>query len=93
VPKPSWPALLLLVKTYTAFAYFPIRKKCAHRTSFEQFILLVVLHCNFSKSTCICRLDVGDGKDVDLPECPRTLLKKQCIKYLGPVRNVQAIFI
>ncbi|XP_062201722.1 IQ domain-containing protein IQM3-like isoform X2 [Phragmites australis] len=29
-------------------------------------------------------LDVGDGKDVDLPECPRTLLKKQCIKYLGP---------
>ncbi|CAN6344420.1 unnamed protein product [Urochloa humidicola] len=29
-------------------------------------------------------LDVGDGKDVDLPECPRTLLKMQCIKYLGP---------
>ncbi|KAF8641846.1 hypothetical protein HU200_067546 [Digitaria exilis] len=29
-------------------------------------------------------LDVGDGKDVDLPECPRTLLKKQCVKYLGP---------
>ncbi|KAJ1274274.1 hypothetical protein BS78_05G050100 [Paspalum vaginatum] len=29
-------------------------------------------------------LDVGDGKDVDLPECPRTLLKKQCIRYLGP---------
>ncbi|CAL4911599.1 unnamed protein product [Urochloa decumbens] len=29
-------------------------------------------------------LDVGDGKDVDLPGCPRTLLKMQCIKYLGP---------
>ncbi|WVZ54407.1 hypothetical protein U9M48_005208 [Paspalum notatum var. saurae] len=29
-------------------------------------------------------LDVGGGKDVDLPECPRTLLKKQCIRYLGP---------
>ncbi|CAN6335513.1 unnamed protein product [Urochloa humidicola] len=29
-------------------------------------------------------LDVGDGKDVDLPECPRTLLKMQFIKYLGP---------
>ncbi|KAL6641889.1 hypothetical protein ACP70R_020070 [Stipagrostis hirtigluma subsp. patula] len=29
-------------------------------------------------------LDVGAGKDVDLSDCPRTLLKKQCIKYLGP---------
>ncbi|KAK3118402.1 hypothetical protein QOZ80_9BG0698540 [Eleusine coracana subsp. coracana] len=29
-------------------------------------------------------LDVGEGKDVDLPECPRALLRKQCIKYLGP---------
>ncbi|KAF0890194.1 hypothetical protein E2562_038758 [Oryza meyeriana var. granulata] len=29
-------------------------------------------------------LDIGEGKDVDLPECPRALLKKQCIKYLGP---------
>ncbi|XP_066339254.1 IQ domain-containing protein IQM3-like [Miscanthus floridulus] len=29
-------------------------------------------------------LDVGEGKDLDLPECPRALLKKQCIMYLGP---------
>ncbi|VAI54970.1 unnamed protein product [Triticum turgidum subsp. durum] len=29
-------------------------------------------------------LDIGEGKDVDLPECPRALLKKQCIRYLGP---------
>jgi len=29
-------------------------------------------------------LDVGEGKDLDLPECPRAKLKKQCIKYLGP---------
>ncbi|XP_062182853.1 IQ domain-containing protein IQM3-like [Phragmites australis] len=29
-------------------------------------------------------LDIGEGKDIDLPECPRALLKKQCIKYLGP---------
>jgi len=47
-----------------------------------------VIAGNFSELLCICRLDVGDGKDVDLPECPRTLLKKQCIRYLGPVRNV-----
>jgi hypothetical protein len=34
----------------------------------------------------VCRLDIGEGKDVDLAECPRALLKKQCIRYLGPVR-------
>ncbi|KAK1404735.1 IQ domain-containing protein IQM3-like [Heracleum sosnowskyi] len=28
-------------------------------------------------------LDVGDGKEVDLPKCPRSKLRKQCIKYLG----------
>ncbi|KAK6944011.1 hypothetical protein RJ641_025113 [Dillenia turbinata] len=29
-------------------------------------------------------LDVGDGKEVDLKECPKSKLQKQCIKYLGP---------
>jgi hypothetical protein len=36
----------------------------------------------------VCRLDIGEGKDLDLPECPRALLKQQCIRYLGPVRYV-----
>lgn len=35
--------------------------------------------------TTMCRLDVGDGKELDLEECPRSKLRKQCIKYLGPV--------
>lgn len=29
-------------------------------------------------------LDVGDGKEENLDECPRTDLQHQCIKYLGP---------
>ncbi|XP_051131527.1 IQ domain-containing protein IQM3-like isoform X1 [Andrographis paniculata] len=29
-------------------------------------------------------LDVGDGRDVDLIECPRAKLRQQSIKYLGP---------
>ncbi|KAL2533565.1 IQ calmodulin-binding motif family protein [Abeliophyllum distichum] len=29
-------------------------------------------------------LDLGDGKEVDLEECPRSKLRQQCIKYLGP---------
>ncbi|XP_012066462.1 IQ domain-containing protein IQM3 isoform X2 [Jatropha curcas] len=29
-------------------------------------------------------LDIGDGKELDLEECPRSKLRKQCIKYLGP---------
>ncbi|XP_058068920.1 IQ domain-containing protein IQM1-like [Magnolia sinica] len=29
-------------------------------------------------------LDVGDGKEVNLPRCSRNDLQRQCIKYLGP---------
>ncbi|KAF9594991.1 hypothetical protein IFM89_035764 [Coptis chinensis] len=29
-------------------------------------------------------LDIGDGRDVDLEKCPRSKLRQQCIKYLGP---------
>ncbi|XP_075078587.1 IQ domain-containing protein IQM3 [Nicotiana tabacum] len=29
-------------------------------------------------------LDLGDGRKVDIKECPRAKLQKQCIKYLGP---------
>ncbi|GFQ04088.1 hypothetical protein PHJA_002552700 [Phtheirospermum japonicum] len=29
-------------------------------------------------------LDLGDGKEFDLKECPRSKLRQQCIKYLGP---------
>ncbi|XXG88279.1 hypothetical protein AAC387_Pa12g0508 [Persea americana] len=29
-------------------------------------------------------LDIGDGRDVDILECSRSLLRQQCIIYLGP---------
>ncbi|WOL02280.1 IQ domain-containing protein IQM3-like isoform X2 [Canna indica] len=29
-------------------------------------------------------LDIGEGRDLDLKKCPRSLLRKQCVKYLGP---------
>ncbi|XP_065856418.1 IQ domain-containing protein IQM3 [Euphorbia lathyris] len=29
-------------------------------------------------------LDIGDGKELDLEDCPRSELRQQCIKYLGP---------
>lgn len=31
------------------------------------------------------RLDLGNGKNLDLEQCRRSKLRKQCIKYLGPV--------
>lgn len=40
----------------------------------------------FVSNFFLCRLDVGDGKELDLKECPRSKLRQQCIKYLGPVR-------
>ncbi|KAK4785274.1 hypothetical protein SAY86_001963 [Trapa natans] len=34
------------------------------------------------------RLDVGEGKEVNLVDkCPRSKLQEQCIKYLGPVER------
>ncbi|GMP84567.1 hypothetical protein CsSME_00038040 [Camellia sinensis var. sinensis] len=30
-------------------------------------------------------LDIGDGKEVELKDCPRSMLRQLCIKYLGPV--------
>ncbi|OVA05966.1 IQ motif [Macleaya cordata] len=32
-------------------------------------------------------LDIGDGREVDLKECPRSKLRQQCIKYLGPLER------
>ncbi|KAI3838702.1 hypothetical protein MKX03_035541, partial [Papaver bracteatum] len=29
-------------------------------------------------------LDIGEGKNFELKECPRSKLRQQCIKYLGP---------
>ncbi|CAI9097786.1 OLC1v1034277C1 [Oldenlandia corymbosa var. corymbosa] len=29
-------------------------------------------------------LDIGEGREVDLEKCPRSKLRQQCIKYLGP---------
>jgi hypothetical protein len=33
----------------------------------------------------VFRLDVGEGKEINLERCPRLKLLSQCIKYLGPV--------
>ncbi|KAK1362817.1 IQ domain-containing protein IQM1-like [Heracleum sosnowskyi] len=34
-------------------------------------------------------LDVGDGKEVNLEKCSRTMLQKQCIRYLGPIERAE----
>ncbi|XP_058069678.1 IQ domain-containing protein IQM2-like [Magnolia sinica] len=41
------------------------------------------LQCE-SKQPFFYWLDVGDGRDVNLEQCPRSALQHQCIKYLGP---------
>ncbi|XP_009370663.2 IQ domain-containing protein IQM3 [Pyrus x bretschneideri] len=38
-------------------------------------------------------LDVGDGKELELKECPRLKLRQQCIKYLGPQERVHYEYI
>lgn len=41
----------------------------------------------------IHRLDLGDGREVDLKECPRSKLRRQHIKYLGPVCDRNCIYL
>ncbi|KAI9156944.1 hypothetical protein LWI28_014463 [Acer negundo] len=38
-------------------------------------------------------LDIGDGKEVDLKNCPRFRLQQECIKYLGPQEREQYQYI
>ncbi|XP_009379788.3 IQ domain-containing protein IQM3-like [Musa acuminata AAA Group] len=38
-------------------------------------------------------LDIGDGRDLDLIDRPRSLLRKQCVKYLGPQEREQYEYI
>lgn len=38
-------------------------------------------------------LDLGNGKNIDLEQCPRSKLRKQCIKYLGPQEREHYEFI
>ncbi|KAL3520865.1 hypothetical protein ACH5RR_019014 [Cinchona calisaya] len=38
-------------------------------------------------------LDIGDGKQVDLDECPRSKLRQQCITYLGPQERLQYEYV
>jgi hypothetical protein len=39
-----------------------------------------------SLKSCFNRLDVGEGKEVNMEDhCPRWKLLQQCIRYLGPV--------
>ncbi|XP_010257609.1 PREDICTED: IQ domain-containing protein IQM2-like [Nelumbo nucifera] len=44
------------------------------------------LHCE-SRQPFFYWLDIGDGKDVNLVDCPRSKLQQQCIKYLGPAER------
>jgi hypothetical protein len=42
------------------------------------------LNCN-TNEPFFYWLDVGEGRDLDLPECLRSKLQKEHIRYLGPV--------
>ncbi|KAI8000074.1 IQ domain-containing protein IQM3 [Camellia lanceoleosa] len=38
-------------------------------------------------------LDIGDGKEVELKDCPRSMLRQLCVKYLGPLEREQYEYI
>ena len=51
------------------------------------------MYCWSCKFATPFRLDVGDGKEVEVEECPRSKLQENSIKYLGPVCNFLIISI
>lgn len=64
--------------------FFTFLCSCLHKWEYPWYIYL---H----------RLDIGDGKEVDLKDCPRLRLQQECIKYLGPVyfqrSNIERVLI
>uniref|UniRef100_A0A6N2N875 RING-type domain-containing protein n=1 Tax=Salix viminalis TaxID=40686 RepID=A0A6N2N875_SALVM len=44
---------------------------------------------NPKSESAASRLDVGDGKEVEVEECPRSKLQENSIKYLGPKEREQ----
>ncbi|KAG4151908.1 hypothetical protein ERO13_D04G093900v2 [Gossypium hirsutum] len=51
-----------------------------------QFYYAKWLHCE-SKQPFFYWLDIGEGKEVLIENCPRSKLQHQCIKYLGPTER------
>ncbi|CAK7325292.1 unnamed protein product [Dovyalis caffra] len=63
-----------------------------HPALFEKFYTLLLYiedscQTNLFLKGCVSlpgfRLDIGDGKEIDLKDCPRTRLRQECIQYLG----------
>ncbi|XP_039124171.1 LOW QUALITY PROTEIN: IQ domain-containing protein IQM3-like [Dioscorea cayenensis subsp. rotundata] len=58
------------------------------------------LHCYFDE-WCSSKagqpffywLDLGEGRNVDIKECPRAVLRQQCIKYLGRLEREQYEYV
>ncbi|GMI63309.1 hypothetical protein like AT3G58480 [Hibiscus trionum] len=51
-----------------------------------QFYYAKWLHCE-SKEPFFYWLDIGEGREVNLENCPRSKLQHQCIKYLGQIER------
>ncbi|KAB5519296.1 hypothetical protein DKX38_023615 [Salix brachista] len=56
----------------------------ASKVSLQSLLIDYVL-----SKVIFCMLDVGDGKEVEVEECPRSKLQENSIKYLGPKEREQ----
>ncbi|ESQ44237.1 hypothetical protein EUTSA_v10005868mg [Eutrema salsugineum] len=52
-----------------------------------QFYYHAWLHCDTNIQLWTCRLDIGQGKELNHERCPRSKLYQQSIKYLGPTER------
>ncbi|KAF1888070.1 hypothetical protein Lal_00024082 [Lupinus albus] len=69
-------------------------KRLTHATAMDIIFISIMINGfsvnaeNLSSTAWNCRLDIGEGREVNLERCPRTKLQQQCIKYLGPMERL-----
>ncbi|KAJ0101605.1 hypothetical protein Patl1_05919 [Pistacia atlantica] len=86
--KTMYKGLRTLILTELLFHFYFILFGCVSSSAY-----MGTLCCKYSRYLYLHRLDIGEGKEVNLKDCPRSRPHQECIKYLGPQERKQYQYI